>query len=114
MAWQTVYEDTDKLIERDDVPVSGTGTPEDPFVYQERVTYRARVLPQNVLYLSEDVDAQEAIDKIDDLRALATLVQGSPDVTTGNIVGQFQAFKNELPSLLRTVAKLVEREVRGS
>lgn len=104
-----VYEDTTQTIERSDTP-TGTDAEGNP-TYTYTRTIKAQ--PDNdLVVVHEDAVAQRILDKVQDLRDLATTVEGSPTVTTANIVAQFQAFKNELPDLLRAVAWLGERYVR--
>lgn len=68
MAWQTIYRSTNLTIERDDQPVSGSGTDEDPYVYWERHTHQP--LPQFDNRVDEYADPTEAAlrQRLRDLR----------------------------------------------
>ena len=115
MAYEVIYNATDLTIERETVPSSGSGTEEDPFIYPERRTIRVRPEPPSyVTTISDDVNAQRILDRAQNFRDLATVIENAPASTAGNILGQFDALKEELPDLFRAVAWIGERYVGKS
>ena len=104
MAFETIYNSTDLLVERETVS-SGNDAEGNP-IYPERRTWkRVQNNSPNVTDVYSDPAAQRIMGKIADFQAAATAADGHT-VTSGNAVATLQALVNQLPDIYRALIYL--------
>lgn len=110
MAYQTTYSNSLVTVEEETEPSSGTGTPEDPYVYPVRAIWHARPDRRNggqpkVTKVTLTPELRQILSAMEAFDAHAAQAAGHT-VTSENAISTLQGIVDALPGIYRALSRL--------